>query len=662
MTRNVEKTEVHFLARYPFVPILQRLFMDARKIISLVLLTAIAGCASPRQAIVPPQPKPRGADPQAMGHFIDAKRFELAGQREDAVKALRAAIAIDSTAATLYSSLARNLISLNRIAEAGDVAREAVRLEPRAPAHRWLLYDALVKGQRDSLLATAQLEAVTRLNPADFRAYAQLLQIYTARRQRQEVLRVLDRAASVPAPNLRYDLLIADGYQRLNLPRKAAGIYRRILHRDPEQAQIWNRLGDLTIAGGDTLGAAAIYRTGLAHFQHRLNRTTQAFWQKLIAIYDREDHMEALVSETPPDTLFLDRLSAHLPRSIPSSGADRVLVTRRYRHTEALLDRLIGELPERHDLLGRKALVLLDDDRPEEARRAFRKAISLDPDPWYRLGVARSYMNERNWEPAIEILVGLFDGTPAESGIYPRIVFALGGAYALSDRTAQARQVYSRAVDARPDEFRYQLAVGRTYLAEKKWEEAILALENLKSRLQDDWELLEDVLFDLGHSYERAGRFDSAVAVFQRLLARSPDNHKALNYLGYMFAEKGIRLGEAEDYITRALKGDPNNGAYLDSMGWVYFQQRRYDEAMKTLKLALTVEESRFNEIEVAFRTAGQRENLSIILDHVGDAARALGNIEEAVEHWQRAADLNPGNESIQRKLQSFGPNRASGP
>lgn len=636
--------------------------MDLRKIIPLVLLTAIAGCAAPRQAVVPPQPKPRGADPRAMGHFIDAKRFELAGQLEDAVAALRAAIAIDSTAATLYSSLARNLISLNRIAEAGDVARKAVRLEPRAPAHRWLLYDTLVKGQRDTLLAAAQLEAVTRLNPADFRAYAQLLQIYTARRQRQEVLRVLDRAASVPAPNIRYDLLIADGYQRLNLPRKAAGIYRRILHRDPEQAQIWNRLGDLTIAGGDTLGAAAIYRTGLAHFRHRLNQTTQAFWQKLIAIYDREDHLEALVSETPPDTLFLDRLSAYLPRSIPSSDADSVLVKRRYRHTEALLDRLIGELPERHDLLGRKASLLRASGRPEEARRAFRKAISLDPDPWYRLGVARTYLSERDLDPAIEILDGLFGETPADSEIYSRIVFTLGGAYALSDRTAQARQVYSRAVDARPDEFRYQLAVGRTYLAEKNWEAAIPALESLKNRLQDDRELLEDVLFDLGHSYERAGRFDSAVAVFQRLLARAPDNHKALNYLGYMFAEKGIRLGEAEDYIIRALKGDPNNGAYLDSMGWVYFQQRRYDEAMKYLKHALKVEESRFNEIEAALRTAGQRENLSIILDHVGDAARALGSIEEAVEHWQRAADLNPGNESIQRKLQSFGPNSASGP
>ena len=597
-----------------------------------------------------------------MGHFIDAKRFELSGRIEDAVEALRAAIAIDSTAATLHNSLAHNLISLNRIAEAGEAARKAVRLEPRAPAHRWLLYHTLVKGHGDTLLATAQLEAMTRLNPSDFRAYTHLLQIYTAKQQRHDVLRVLDQAAAVPAPNIRYDLLIADGYQRLNLPHKAAGMYRRILHRDPDQAQIWNRLGDLTLAAGDTLEAAAIYRSGLTHYQHRLNKNTRKLWQKLIAIYDRDEHVEALISETPMDTLFLDRLSTHLPRSIPRSGTKNGLETRRYLHTETLLNRLIRELPERHDLLGRKASLLLFTDRPEEARHIFRQAISLESDPRYRLGIAHTYLNERDWDPAIEILDGLFGETRAESELYSQIVTALGGAYVRSNRPAQARTVYNQALVARPEELNYQLAVGRTYVVEKNWEEAIPALESLKNRLVDETELLEEVLYDLGHSYERAGRFYSAVAVFQRLLARAPDNHKALNYLGYMFAEKGERLRVAEDYIKRALQGDPKNGAYLDSMGWVYFQQERYDEAMKYLKLALKAEENRLNKIEMEFRTDGQRENLSVILDHVGDAARAQGDIDEALVHWQRAVDLNPDNETIRRKLQSFGPGNANGP
>ena len=636
--------------------------MKTRTLLILFGFTGIAGCAAPQQAVDPPRAEPRGTNSRALGHFIDAKRYKLAGQIEEAVASLRAAIAIDSTAATLYNSLAHNLISLNRIAEAGEAARKAVRLEPRAPAHRWLLFDTLAKGQRDTTLATAQLEAITRLKPADFRAYAHLLQIYAARRQRQEVLRTLDRAAAVPTSNIRFDLLIADGYQRLNLPLRAAGIYRRILHRDPEQVQIWNRLGDLTLAEGDTLKAASIYRSGLAHFRHRLNKTTITLWKKLISIYDRHNHLEALISETPLDTLFLDRLSIHLPQSIPRSDAESGLDTLRFQHTEALLDRLMEELPDRHDLLGRKGSLLLSMDRPDEARESFFRAISVKSDPMYRLGVAHTYLSQRDWDPAIGILNGLFGETPADSDLYARIVFDLGRTYRLSNRPKQARQVYNLAVNARPDDLRFRLEFGRTYLAEKDWEAAIPELESLLSRLEDDTELLEDVLFDLGHSYERSGRFENAVAVFQRLLARAPDNHQALNYLGYMFAEKGVRLGEAEHYIQRALKVDPKNGAYLDSMGWVYFQQQRYSDAMRFLKLALKAEESRLNKIETAFRTADQLENLSIILDHVGDAARALGNIHEALEHWRRAADLNPGNDSIRRKLQSFRPNNASGP
>ncbi len=636
--------------------------MKTRPIFYLFLLTGLAGCAASRQAVDRPPPQPHGPNPQAMGHFIDAKRFELTGRIEEATEALRAAIAIDSTAATLYSSLAHNLISLNRIAEAGENARKAVQLEPGAPAHRWLLYHTLIKGHRDTLLATAQLEAIARLNPADFRAHTHLLQIYTTKGQRQDVLRVLDRAATVPAPNIRHDLLIADGYQRLNLPRKAAGIYRRILHRDPEQVQIWNRLGDLTLATGDTLEAAAVYRSGLTHFQHRFNKTTRALWEKLIAIYDRDDHVESLISETPLDTLFLDRLSTYLPGSIPRPGPESGLATRRYRHTETLLNRLIPEMPERHDLLGRKASLLLFTDRPEEARRIFSQAISLEPDPRYRLGVAHTYLKERDWDPAIEILDGLFHGTPTESDLFSQVVFDLGGTYAITNRPEQARVVYNHALSARPEELRYHLAIGRTYLAEKNWEEAIPTLERLKTRLGDDTELLDEVLYDLGHSYERAGRFDSAVAIFQYLLARAPNNHQALNYLGYMFAEKGVRLSEAEDYIERALRGDPKNGAYLDSMGWVYFQQQRYDDAMNYLKLALKAEESRLEKIALEDRTPGQRENLSVILDHVGDAAQALGNVEEALVHWQRAVDLHPDNEAIRRKLQTFDSINANGP
>ena len=109
---------------------------------------------------------------------------------------------------------------------------------------------------------------------------------------------------------------------------------------------------------------------------------------------------------------------------------------------------------------------------------------------------------------------------------------------------------------------------------------------------------------------------------FQRLLTLDPENALALNYLGYMLADRGIRLAEAETLIARALKSEPENGAYLDSMGWVYYRQGRFSKAMEYIDRAVAVEEKRFEELKKTLPDMGEGrrrdfyENLSVIHDH----------------------------------------------
>ena len=78
--------------------------------------------------------------------------------------------------------------------------------------------------------------------------------------------------------------------------------------------------------------------------------------------------------------------------------------------------------------------------------------------------------------------------------------------------------------------------------------------------------------FRRGAMYERMKNFPAAEAEFRKVLAVNPDNDNALNYLGYMLADRNIRLDEARDMILKALSREPNSGAYLDSLGWVYFR------------------------------------------------------------------------------------------
>ena len=112
--------------------------------------------------------------------------------------------------------------------------------------------------------------------------------------------------------------------------------------------------------------------------------------------------------------------------------------------------------------------------------------------------------------------------------------------------------------------------------------------------------------------------FESAEAEFRKTLKIDPDNAGALNYLGYMLADRGIRLDEAHEMIKRALVLEPQNGAYLDSMGWVYYRQGKLNDAEEALVRALD-----------------QMSQDPTVHDHLGDVYLKLGKTKEAIAQWQ---------------------------
>ena len=79
--------------------------------------------------------------------------------------------------------------------------------------------------------------------------------------------------------------------------------------------------------------------------------------------------------------------------------------------------------------------------------------------------------------------------------------------------------------------------------------------------------------FNLGVVHEKLGDFDASVAHMQRTIALDPQHASALNYLGYMYAERGMHLDESIETIQRALAIEPNNGYFLDSLGWAFFKK-----------------------------------------------------------------------------------------
>src|SRR5271154_1104425 len=130
----------------------------------------------------------------------------------------------------------------------------------------------------------------------------------------------------------------------------------------------------------------------------------------------------------------------------------------------------------------------------------------------------------------------------------------------------------------------------------------------------------ETAAFMLGAIYERQKKYDLAEAQFKKALDLDPKNAAALNYYGYMLADRGIRLEEATSLIGKALEQEPGNGAYLDSLGWAYYKQDKLAEAEEFLKKAVD-------------RTGED----PTILGHLGDVYAKMGRMQRAEALWEKA-------------------------
>jgi predicted Zn-dependent protease len=149
---------------------------------------------------------------------------------------------------------------------------------------------------------------------------------------------------------------------------------------------------------------------------------------------------------------------------------------------------------------------------------------------------------------------------------------------------------------------------------------AVTVLEEARRRDNTNSQLL----FDLAAAYDRAKRFDQAEQMFRDVIATEPSNADALNYLGYMLADRGTKLDEAVALITRALAIEADNPSFLDSLGWAYVKQAKLDRARDPLQ-----------------RAAAALPTTSVIQDHLGELYFQLKLYREAAAAWDQALSGN---------------------
>jgi tetratricopeptide (TPR) repeat protein len=161
------------------------------------------------------------------------------------------------------------------------------------------------------------------------------------------------------------------------------------------------------------------------------------------------------------------------------------------------------------------------------------------------------------------------------------------------------------------------VTLAQIYEKGKNYTEMAKALD-AADKLSDDKEERASIAFMRGAMYEKMKKYDAAEGEFRKVLDQDPKNAAALNYLGYMLADRNVRLTDALKYIQTAVDMEPNNPAYLDSLGWAYFRTGDLAKAEEYLRRAV--------------------EGFSkdpTVHDHLADVYAKQGNFKDAITHWQ---------------------------
>jgi Tfp pilus assembly protein PilF len=161
------------------------------------------------------------------------------------------------------------------------------------------------------------------------------------------------------------------------------------------------------------------------------------------------------------------------------------------------------------------------------------------------------------------------------------------------------------------------LSVAQVSERAKDFDQMAKALDAVEKLSMSDSEKVT-VYFMRGAMHERTKNYAAAEAEFRKALALDPDNAGVLNYLGYMLADRNVRLDEALKLIRRAVELEPGSGAYLDSLGWACYRMDQLEDAETYLRQALELV-----------------PHDPTIREHLGDVLARRGKLKEAVSEWQ---------------------------
>ncbi len=614
-----------------------------------------------------------------------AGRSDYASQ---AIEQYKLALNADPNSALLQNGLADLYFKLGRIREAVTAAQEQVAKNPSDIEAHTLLGKVYLRSLGDMQsqqsgemlqLAIAEYEKLAQLKPNDVETRLLLGQLYglnhdSAKAEAQfkvaqkldsgseEVVlnmarlyseqgdfrRAAETLAAVPADDrtARTNFALAGSYDQLKRPKDAIAAYRATLDSQPENAIDAQRgLANALLADGEIDESLKVFR-------------------QVVATEPQDAQSQIRISE-------IERRQGHYQQALETLNKAKTLVTdsTELSYNEALIYDSLGRYDDALNVLKQLLAASVHPDGKYSDSDKSNRYLFLD-----RLGAINREQNRtsdavgyykqmtdlggefslRGYQGQIDALREAHQQKEATAvaadaaKALPKnrlVQLMYAGQLADTGKVDEGLALANAQLDKTPEDRETYLALAQIDIRLKRFPDAADSLNKAEALATKSEERL-NIDFVRGTMFDRQKLYDQAETSFRKVLSTDPQNPTVLNYLGYMFADRGVRLPEATTLIRKAVDLDPQNYAFLDSLGWVYYKSGQYTLAEQYLRQAIE-----------------RSSSDPTIHDHLGEVYEKTGKLKLAVEQWERSmteyshslpADADPDDVGkVQHKLQN---------
>jgi tetratricopeptide (TPR) repeat protein len=631
------------------------------------LLAALLSALAAPVAAQAPRPNAGAAKPDAVAEayaqYLLAHRLEDDEDIEGAIAAYKRAMTLDPKAADIGASLADLYMRQERTADAIATAEQALTIDPdNREAHRVLgsIYAGMASENARGARASQQTrqenlaKAIQHLERAAERPAGQgyadanlramlarlhmgagsfdkaiplltelvkqepgwqdgamlLIQAYSSSGRNDEAVRWLEQNAQ-DYPQLLPTL--ADFYSRDGRWRDAASVYERALEMSPRSFDLRLRYASTLLnsdSDADIIKARDVLREAvslqanneralflLAQAERRSGEldAAEATARRLIARNAQNPRGYFVLAEALEERSQYQAVVDLIEPVLPAfrAGAQR----------EFALGMLLPHIGFAYQQLGQY----------DKAIEKFEEARQMAPEDLAIAGyLVQAHMSAKNYPAAAALARAARARRPDDV----RMARLEAEALRQDGKAEQGIGLLEDLLKQQADEPAAYVALAQAYSNTSRGSEAIKLLQDAEAKFPNE----DAITFELGAVFDKLKRYAEAEAAFRKLIDRDPEHAAALNYLGYMFAERGERLDESVTLLNRAIKLEPHNGSFLDSLGWAYYKMGKFDLAEQHLR-----------------RAAEQLPTNSVIQDHYGDVLARLGRHDAAIAAWNRA-------------------------